>query len=160
MSVKKDEENRVYTIKLDVGIQGDGGANAGDTPQDKQDNENGQIAPGAGQTKSKNVSKGAWALNLAKQQGTKIASDLIGNIGDITGDYIAQANAQAVFSIGMTGFGIVTATAAGGIAGFAASIIGAGISAGIGAVNYQRQIYMQNKNAKWLAQRVGYSAFL
>lgn len=160
MSVKKDEENRVYTIKLDVGIQGDGGDSAGDTPQDKQDNENGQIAAGAGQTKSKNVSKGAWALNLAKQQGTKIASDLIGNIGDITGDYIAQANTQAAFSIGMTGFGIVTATAAGGIAGFAASIIGAGVSAGIGAVNYQRQIYMQNKNAKWLAQRVSYSAFL
>lgn len=160
MSVSKDEENRVYTIKLDVGIQGDGGESASDTPQDKQDNENGQIAAGAGQTKSKNVSKGAWALNLAKQQGTKIASDLIGNIGDITGDYIAQANAQAVFSIGMTGFGIVTATAAGGIAGFAASIIGVGVSAGIGAVNYQRQIYMQNKNAKWQAQRVGYSAFL
>ena len=77
MSVSKDEENRVYTIKLDVGIQGDGGDSAGDTPQDKQDNENGQIAAGAGQTKSKNVSKGAWALNLAKQQGTKLASDLI-----------------------------------------------------------------------------------
>lgn len=152
-------EDGVYKIKLDLNVKGDGGDSADDTPQDKQDNENGQIAAGAGQTKSKNVSKGAWALNLAKQQGTKIASDLIGNIGDITGDYIAQANAQAVFSIGMTGFGIVTATAAGGIAGFAASIIGAGISAGIGAVNYQRQIYMQNKNAKWLAQRVGYSAF-
>lgn len=152
-------EDGVYKIKLDLNVKGDGGDNADETPQDKQDNENGQIAAGAGQTKSKNVSKGAWALNLAKQQGTKIASDLIGNIGDITGDYIAQANAQAVFSIGMTGFGIVTATAAGGIAGFAASIIGAGISAGIGAVNYQRQIYMQNKNAKWLAQRVGYSAF-
>ena len=152
-------EDGVYKIKLDLNVKGDGGDSANDTPQDKQDNENGQIAPGAGQTKSKNVSKGAWALNLAKQQGTKIASDLIGNIGDITGDYIAQANAQAVFSIGMTGFGIVTATAAGGIAGFAASIIGAGVSAGISAVNYQRQIYMQNKNAKWLAQRVGYSAF-
>ncbi len=159
MAVSKDEENRVYTIKLDVGIQGDGGDSAGDTPQDKQDNENGQIAPGAGQTKSKNVSKGAWALNLAKQQGTKIASDLIGNIGDITGDYIAQANTQAISSIAMTGFGIATATAAGGIAGFAVSVIGAGVSAGIGAVNYQRSRYIQDKNAKWLAQRVGYSAF-
>lgn len=152
-------EDGVYKIQLNLNVKGEGGENITETPQDKQDNENGQIAAGAGQTKSKNVSKGAWALNLAKQQGTKIASDLIGNIGDITGDYIAQANAQAVFSIGMTGFGIVTATAAGGIAGFAASIIGAGVSAGISAVNYQRQIYMQNKNAKWLAQRVGYSAF-
>lgn len=159
MSVSKDEENRVYTIKLDVGIQGDGGDNAGDTPQDKQDNENGQIAPGAGQTKSKNVSKGAWALNLAKQQGTKIASDLIGNIGDITGDYIAQANAQANVSILSTGLGIIAATAAGGIGGFAISTIGAGVSAGISAVNYQRSRYIQDKNAKWLAQRVGYSAF-
>lgn len=152
-------EDGVYKIKLDLNVKGDGGDSASDTPQDKQDNENGQIAPGAGQTKSKNVSKGAWALNLAKQQGTKIASDLIGNIGDITGDYIAQANAQAISSIAMTGFGIAAATAAGGIAGFAVSAIGAGVSAGIGAVNYQRQIYMQNKNAKWLAQRVGYSAF-
>ena len=152
-------EDGVYKIKLDLNVKGDGGDSAGDTPQDKQDNENGQIAAGAGQTKSKNVSKGAWALNLAKQQGTKIASDLIGNIGDITGDYIAQANAQAISSIAMTGFGIATATAAGGIAGFAVSVIGAGVSAGIGAVNYQRQIYMQNKNAKWIAQRVGYSAF-
>lgn len=160
MSVSKDEENRVYTIKLDVGIQGDGGDSAGDTPQDKQDNENGQIAAGAGQTKSKNVSKGAWALNLAKQQGTKIASDLIGNIGDITGDYIAQANIQATLGIVSTFGGIAAATAAGGVVGFAVSAIGAGVSAGIGAVNYQRQIYMQNKNAKWLAQRVGYSAFL
>ncbi len=149
----------VYKIKLDLNVKGDGGDSASDTPQDKQDNENGQIAPGAGQTKSKNVSKGAWALNLAKQQGTKIASDLIGNIGDITGDYIAQANAQAISSIAMTGFGIAAATAAGGVVGFAVSAIGAGVSAGIGAVNYQRQIYMQNKNAKWLAQRVGYSAF-
>lgn len=152
-------EDGVYKIKLDLNVKGEGGESASDTPQDKQDNENGQIAPGAGQTKSKNVSKGAWALNLAKQQGTKIASDLIGNIGDITGDYIAQANAQAISSIAMTGFGIAAATAAGGIAGFAVSVIGAGISAGIGAVNYQRQIHMQNKNAKWLAQRVGYSAF-
>ena len=152
-------EDGVYKIQLDLNVKGDGGDSADDTPQDKQDNENGQIAPGAGQTKSKNVSKGAWALNLAKQQGTKIASDLIGNIGDITGDYIAQANAQAISSIAMTGFGIATATAAGGIAGFAVSVIGAGVSAGISAVNYQRQIYMQNKNAKWLAQRVGYSAF-
>lgn len=159
MSVKKDEENRVYTIKLDVGIQGDGGDSASDTPQDKQDNENGQIAAGAGQTKSKNVSKGAWALNLAKQQGTKIAFDLIGNIGDITGDYIAQANAQAISSIAMTGFGIAAATAAGGVVGFAISTIGAGVSAGISAVNYQRSRYIQDKNAKWLAQRVGYSAF-
>lgn len=152
-------EDGVYKIKLDLNVKGDGGDSASDTPQDKQDNENGQIAPGAGQTKSKNVSKGAWALNLAKQQGTKIASDLIGNIGDITGDYIAQANAQAISSIAMTGFGIAAATAAGGVAGFAVSVIGAGVSAGIGAVNYQRQINMQNKNAKWLAQRVGYSAF-
>lgn len=152
-------EDGVYKIKLDLNVKGDGGDSAGDTPQDKQDNENGQIAAGAGQTKSKNVSKGAWALNLAKQQGTKIASDLIGNIGDITGDYIAQANAQAISSIAMTGFGIAAATAAGGVVGFAVSAIGAGVSAGIGAVNYQRQINMQNKNAKWLAQRVGYSAF-
>lgn len=159
MSVKKDEENRVYTIKLDVGIQGDGGDSAGDTPQDKQDNENGQIAAGAGQTKSKNVSKGAWALNLAKQQGTKIASDLIGNIGDITGDYIAQANIQANVSILSTGLGIIAATAAGGVVGFAVSAIGAGVSAGISAVNYQRSRYIQDKNAKWLSQRVGYSAF-
>lgn len=159
MAVSKDEENRVYTIKLDIGIQGDGGDSAGDTPQDKQDNENGQIAAGAGQTKSKNVSKGAWALNLAKQQGTKIAFDLIGNIGDITGDYIAQANIQANVSILSTGLGIIAATAAGGVVGFAVSAIGAGVSAGISAVNYQRQIYIQNKNAKWLAQRVGYSAF-
>ena len=159
MSVKKDEENRVYTIKLDVGIQGDGGDSAGDTPQDKQDNENGQIAPGAGQTKSKNVSKGAWALNLAKQQGTKMASDLIGNIGDITGDYIAQANIQANVSILSTGLGIIAATAAGGVVGFAVSAIGAGVSAGISAVNYQRSRYIQDKNAKWLSQRVGYSAF-
>lgn len=152
-------EDGVYKIKLDLNVKGDGGGNADESPQDKQDNENGQIAPGAGQTKSKNVSKGAWALNLAKQQGTKIASDLIGNIGDITGDYIAQSNAQAISSIAMTGFGIAAATAAGGVVGFAVSAIGAGVSAGIGAVNYQRQINMQNKNAKWLAQRVGYSAF-
>lgn len=152
-------EDGVYKIKLDLNVKGDGGDSASDTPQDKQDNENGQIAPGAGQTKSKNVSKGAWALNLAKQQGTKIASDLIGNIGDITGDYIAQANAQAISSIAMTGFGIAAATAAGGVVGFAVSAIGAGVSAGIGAVNYQRSRYIQDKNAKWLAQRVGYSAF-
>lgn len=152
-------EDGVYKIKLDLNVKGEGGDSADETPQDKQDNENGQIAPGAGQTKSKNVSKGAWALNLAKQQGTKIASDLIGNIGDITGDYIAQANAQAISSIAMTGFGIAAATAAGGVVGFAVSAIGAGVSAGIGAVNYQRQINMQNKNAKWLAQRVGYSTF-
>lgn len=153
-------EDGVYKIKLDLNVKGEGGDSSGETPQDKQDNENGQIAPGAGQTKSKNVSKGAWALNLAKQQGTKIASDFVGNVGDLTGDYIAQANAQAISSIAMTGVGIATATVAGGAVGFAVSVIGAGVSAGIGAVNYQRQIHMQNKNAKWLAQRVGYSAFL
>lgn len=153
-------EDGVYKIKLDLNVKGEGGESASDTPQDKQDNENGQIAPGAGQTKSKNVSKGAWALNLAKQQGTKIAFDFVGNVGDLTGDYIAQANAQAISSIAMTGVGIATATAAGGVVGLAVSAIGAGVSAGIGAVNYQRQIHMQNKNAKWLAQRVGYSAFL
>lgn len=149
----------VYKIQLNLNVKGEGGENITDTPQDKQDNENGQIAAGAGQTKSKNVSKGAWALNLAKQQGTKIASDLIGNIGDITGDYIAQANIRETLGILSTFGGIAAATAAGGVAGFAVSVIGAGVSAGISAVNYQRQIYMQNKNAKWLAQRVGYSAF-
>ncbi|HAQ28403.1 MAG TPA: hypothetical protein DCQ76_01305 [Ruminococcaceae bacterium] len=153
-------EDGVYKIKLDLNVKGDGGDSAGDTPQDKQDNENGQIAAGAGQTKSKNVSKGAWALNLAKQQGTKIASDLIGNIGDITGDYIAQANAQAIFSIAMTGVGIAAATAAGGVLGLAASVIGTGVSAALNGYNYVKQINMQNKNAKWIAQRVGYSAFL
>ncbi len=152
-------EDGVYKIKLNLNVKGDGGDSASDTPQDKQDNENGQIAAGAGQTKSKNVSKGAWALNLAKQQGTKIASDLIGNIGDITGDYIAQANIQANVSILSTGLGIIAATAAGGVVGFAVSAIGAGVSAGISAVNYQRSRYIQDKNAKWLAQRVGYSAF-
>ena len=107
-------EDGVYKIKLDLNVKGDGGDSAGDTPQDKQDNENGQIAAGAGQTKSKNVSKGAWALNLAKQQGTKLASDLIGNIGDITGDYIAQANIQETLGILSTFGGIAAATAAGG----------------------------------------------
>lgn len=152
-------EDGVYKIKLDLNVKGDGGDSTSDTPQDKQDNENGQIAPGAGQTKSKNVSKGAWALNLAKQQGTKIASDLIGNIGDITGDYIAQANAQATVSVFSTVLGITTATAAGGIGGFAVAVGGAGVSAALNGYNYLKSINMQNKNAKWLAQRVGYSTF-
>lgn len=152
-------EDGVYKIKLDLNVTGEGGENITETPQDKQDNENGQIPAGAGQTKAKNVSKGEWALNLAKQQGTKIASDLIGNIGDITGDYIAQANAQATVSAFSTVLGITTATAAGGIGGFAVAVGGAGVSAALNGYNYIKQINMQNKNAKWLAQRVGYSTF-
>lgn len=157
MSVEQNE-NRTYTIKLDLDVKG-GKNTEFETPQDKQDGENQHDQDMPGIKKAKTVSKGAIAASLAKSQGTKIVNGLIGSFGDMTGEYVAQANMQAVANIVSTGFGIAAATAAGGVAGLVVSVIGTGVSAGLNAYNYAKNINMSNKEAAWKAQRVGYSSF-
>lgn len=155
-----DKEDRTY--RIDIGVTVNGGELSEEglpTPQEKHDAEKGKQTNVPGKTKSKNVSKGDMALGIAKQQGKKAAMAVLSNYGNITGDYLTQSNLQSAVSIGETLFGIGVATAAGGVAGLVTSVVGTAVSFAANTWNFYGQKARDDKNARWLAQRVGYAAF-
>lgn len=159
MAVEK-EDNRTYNINLNLNVNG--GELSGDdlkTPEEKQESDKGNFGKQPGVEKSKNVDQGKMAKAFAKQQGMKIAMAAVSNYGNLTGDYITQNNLQTATSIGMTAVNIGMAFAAGGVVGGAFAIGGEIVSQGINVYKYFSDRAKADKNARWLAQRVGYVAF-
>lgn len=159
MAVEK-EDNRTYNINLNLNVNG--GELSGDdlkTPEEKQESDKGNFGKQPGVEKSKNVDKGKMAKAFGRQQGMRVAMAAVSHYGNLTGDYITQNNLQTATSIGMTAWGFKTAFEIGGFAGLGFAVGGEIISQGINIYNYFSDRARADKNARWLAQRVNYTAF-
>ena len=159
MAVEKVDD-RTYNINLNLNVKGGNGTGEElKTPQEKQEEDKGNFGSQPGVDKAKNVSKGEIALGIAYQQVSKVAMAAVDSYGNITGDYLAQSNLQAVANVGMSALGVVSAFSTAGFKGGMVATLGTAISTGLNIYNYYSERAMANKNARWLAQRTGYAAF-